>query len=72
MATKTPQTNGVLDPSTALQLLEQYESRDGLSAADLMTGKIHGGLTYNDFLMLPGRIDFPASDVQTETRISKR
>ncbi|KAH7105323.1 IMP dehydrogenase [Auriculariales sp. MPI-PUGE-AT-0066] len=72
MAPTPPVTDDVLDPSTALKFLEQYESRDGLSVVDLMTSKIHGGLTYNDFLMLPGRIDFTASEVQTETRISRR
>lgn len=61
-----------LDPSTALDVLKQYESRDGLSVKELMTSKVHGGLTYNDFLMLPGRIDFQASEVATDTRITRR
>ncbi|KZV83087.1 IMP dehydrogenase [Exidia glandulosa HHB12029] len=61
-----------LDPSTALDVLQRYEHRDGLSLDELMTSKVHGGLTYNDLLMLPGRIDFPASEVKTETRISRR
>lgn len=58
-------------PASAFDVLETYSSLDGLSAADLMNSKIHGGLTYNDFLMLPGKIDFSASDVVTETRITR-
>ncbi|KAG6902954.1 hypothetical protein C0995_009346 [Termitomyces sp. Mi166 len=60
-----------LDPSTALEVLKSYSRKDGLSAADLMDSRVHGGLTYNDFLLLPGKIDFPASDVVTETRITR-
>ena len=36
-----------------------------------MDSTVHGGLTYNDFLLLPGKIDFPASDVVTESRITR-
>lgn len=36
-----------------------------------MDSRVHGGLTYNDILLLPGKIDFPASDVITETRITR-
>ncbi|PVF99216.1 IMP dehydrogenase [Serendipita vermifera] len=61
-----------LDPKTALEHLSTYEEGDGLSAAQLMSSTKHGGLTYNDFLLLPGYINFPASDVITETRITKR
>ncbi|KAG8824271.1 inosine-5'-monophosphate dehydrogenase, partial [Serendipita sp. 399] len=61
-----------LDPKTALAHLESYEQRDGLSAAQLMSSIKHGGLTYNDFLVLPGHIDFPASDVTTESRITRK
>jgi IMP dehydrogenase len=32
----------------------------------------HGGLTYDDFLLLPGKIDFGASDVVAESRITRR
>lgn len=60
-----------LDPSTALELLNSYPRYDGLSVADLMDSRVHGGLTYNDFLLLPGKIDFPASDVLTESRITR-
>lgn len=60
-----------LDPSTALEHLKSYGRKDGLSISDLMDSRIHGGLTYNDFLVLPGKIDFPASDVLTESRITR-
>lgn len=60
-----------LDHKSALEHLATYESRDGLSAAELMNSTKHGGLTYNDFLLLPGRIDFSASEVSTESRITK-
>lgn len=61
----------LLDPSTALEHLKTYSRSDGLSVADLMDSQVHGGLTYNDFLLLPGKIDFPASDVLTESRITR-
>ena len=57
--------------SSAFDILQSYEHPDGLSVKDLMNSKTHGGLTYNDFLMLPGKIDFSASDVITETRITR-
>ncbi|KAF8154076.1 IMP dehydrogenase/GMP reductase [Crassisporium funariophilum] len=60
-----------LDPKSALDHLKSYSRPDGLSVADLMDSQVHGGLTYNDFLLLPGKIDFPASDVITESRITR-
>ncbi|KAJ2775219.1 inosine-5'-monophosphate dehydrogenase, partial [Coemansia nantahalensis] len=33
--------------------------------------KVTGGLTYNDFLILPGFIDFPADNVSLETRVTR-
>ncbi|KAA8574690.1 hypothetical protein EYC84_003940 [Monilinia fructicola] len=56
-------TKQVLDPSKALEVLKEYESQDGLSINDLIDSKKHGGLTYNDFLVLPGYIGFAASEV---------
>ncbi|KAF8658432.1 hypothetical protein AX16_001983 [Volvariella volvacea WC 439] len=68
----SPSTNSpYLDPSTALAHLESYNRSDGLSISDLMDSQRHGGLTYNDFLLLPGKIDFPASEVVTESRITR-
>ncbi|KAK9454437.1 IMP dehydrogenase/GMP reductase [Dipodascopsis uninucleata] len=58
--------------ANAVQLLEEYKERDGLSVQDLMNSKVNGGLTYNDFLLLPGKIEFPASVINTETRITKK
>ncbi len=60
-----------LDPKSALEHLKTYKSRDGLAVSDLMDSQVHGGLTYNDFLLLPGKIDFPASNVITESRITR-
>ncbi|KAG2360426.1 IMP dehydrogenase/GMP reductase [Suillus spraguei] len=61
----------VLPFADALAHLATYQCLDGLSVKDLMDSRVHGGLTYNDFLMLPGKIDFPASDVITDTRITR-
>ena len=60
-----------LDPSQAFDELKKYSSSDGLSVNDLMNSTLHGGLTYNDFLMLPGKIDFSAHEVATESRITR-
>jgi IMP dehydrogenase len=37
-----------------------------------MNPSISGGLTYNDFLILPGYVDFGADQVDLETRITKK
>ncbi|KAI0056667.1 IMP dehydrogenase [Artomyces pyxidatus] len=60
-----------LDPSTALNELKNYSRSDGLSVSQLMDSTVHGGLTYNDFLMLPGKIDFAAHEVVTESKITR-
>lgn len=73
-----PSTNGtngltrVLDYTKAEEILKEYDSRDGLGIQDLMNAKVHGGLTYNDFLLLPGYIGFPASDVTLDAPVTKR
>ncbi|KAK3383674.1 IMP dehydrogenase/GMP reductase [Lasiosphaeria ovina] len=61
----------VLDFKTAEEVLKEYESRDGLAIQDLMDSKVQGGLTYNDFLLLPGYIGFPASAVALDSPITK-
>jgi len=61
-----------LDCSQASKILAEKFSPDGLSAEELMDSKVHGGLTYNDFLILPGYIDFPASAVSLESKITKK
>lgn len=43
---------------------------DGLTADQLMDPTA-GGLTYNDFLILPGYLDFSANQVDLSTRITK-
>ncbi|KAJ3025191.1 UNVERIFIED_CONTAM: inosine-5'-monophosphate dehydrogenase [Siphonaria sp. JEL0065] len=52
--------------------LLKVKTTDGLSAAELFDETISGGLTYNDFLILPGFIDFPASKVSLDSHITKR
>ena len=60
-----------LDPLTALEYLKTYSHGDGLDVIELMNSTTHGGLTYDDFLMLPGKIDFGAAEVVTESRITR-
>lgn len=43
--------------------------QDGYSAQELFSQGI--GLTYDDFILLPGHIDFAVDEVQLESRISK-
>ncbi|PWA02802.1 hypothetical protein BB558_001054 [Smittium angustum] len=62
--------NAFKDPSTALQVLKEIGS-DGLTASELMDIRKTGGLTYNDFLVLPGFINFSADKVSLETKISR-
>ncbi|KAI4104650.1 MAG: hypothetical protein LQ339_003728 [Xanthoria mediterranea] len=63
----------LIDPTTAVQFLEnEYKHQDGLDVHTLLDSKTHGGLTYNDFLVLPGYIGFPASDVALDTPVTKR
>jgi hypothetical protein len=62
-----------LPASEALNFLSNYAEGDGLSAEQLMDSRTNGtgGLTYNDFLLLPGLINFGAHEVVTETRITR-
>ncbi|KAK7207257.1 IMP dehydrogenase/GMP reductase [Myxozyma melibiosi] len=60
------------DATKAVELLSLYKERDGLDVDTLMNSKLNGGLTYNDFLLLPGKIDFPAAAVTLDTKITKR
>jgi IMP dehydrogenase len=47
----------VLDHTHALDILKNEDGEpDGLSAKELVDSKKNGGLTYNDFLVLPGYI----------------
>ncbi|KAI9802460.1 MAG: hypothetical protein M1825_002845 [Sarcosagium campestre] len=64
---------GKLDHTEALKILkDDYPTRDGLDAATLLDSAKNGGLTYNDFLVLPGYIGFSAADVNLETPVTKR
>lgn len=45
------------DYATALRILdEEYLSKDGIDVHTLLDSSKNGGLTYNDFLVLPGYI----------------
>ncbi len=49
--------NKLLDCSSAHNVLkDEYPARDGLDARTLLDSTKRGGLTYNDFLILPGYI----------------
>ena len=51
-----------MDFSKALEVLKnEYPERDGIDIKTLLDSKNNGGLTYNDFLMLPGYIGTLAS-----------
>lgn len=60
-----------LDISTANAVLNEYGRPDGLSVEALMDEQISGGLTYNDFLVLPGFIDFAAEKASLDSKITK-
>lgn len=46
----------VLDHTLALKFLQEYPEKDGVDVRTLLDSKTRGGLTYNDFLVLPGYI----------------
>lgn len=56
----------------ALELLNEYKTYDAIDVKTLMDSAARGGLTYNDFLMIPGKIDFPSSEVSLETKLTKK
>ena len=62
----------VEDASQALSILKSYKTKDGISVHELMDEAKSGGLTYNDFLLLPGYIGFPASAVDLTSRLTRR
>jgi hypothetical protein len=68
----TPFTMAFLNTANALAHLKTYSTKDGLSVSELMDSRTNGGLTYNDFLVLPGKIDFPSSVVSLESRLTKK
>ncbi|OQE20100.1 hypothetical protein PENFLA_c017G09746 [Penicillium flavigenum] len=62
----------IQDYSKALEVLKEYPSGDGLHVDTLLDSDSHGALTYNDFLILPGSITFPASEVSLDTKVTRR
>jgi IMP dehydrogenase len=47
----------ILDHRKALEILwDDYKTPDGLDAQSMLDSAKNGGLTYNDFLVLPGYI----------------
>ncbi|KAI8982456.1 IMP dehydrogenase/GMP reductase [Mycotypha africana] len=65
-------SSSFLDCSTANAVLNEYGRRDGLSVEALMDEQLSGGLTYNDFLILPGYINFSADKASLESKITKK
>jgi hypothetical protein len=50
-------SENALDYTKALEVLKnEYPERDGIDVKTLIDSAKNGGLTYNDFLMLPGYI----------------
>ncbi|WPH03406.1 inosine-5'-monophosphate dehydrogenase [Acrodontium crateriforme] len=71
MASSSQTEESFEDPAIALQLVKQYKSKDGISVHELLDETKTGGLTYNDFLMLPGYIGFPAAQVDLTSKLTK-
>lgn len=66
-------TQKVEDFTNAAKILaSDYPQGDGIDVHTLLDSAKNGGLTYNDFLMLPGYIGFPASAVTLDTPVTKR
>ncbi|KAI1608388.1 inosine-5'-monophosphate dehydrogenase [Exophiala viscosa] len=61
-----------LDWRKAVDVLQEYDARDGLDIHSLLDNKHHGALTYNDFLVLPGYIGFAANEVTLDSPVTKR
>lgn len=62
----------VLDCTAATAHLKTYAKKDGLDIQSLIDSANFGGLTYNDFLVLPGLINFPSSAVNLESKLTKK
>ena len=62
----------ILDHTKALEILDnEYFNADGIDAKTLLDSKINGGLTYNDFLVLPGYISMvPLPDLHNHSLTS--
>lgn len=57
-------------PTTIMSVNAEGDLRDGLSASDMFASS--DGLTYNDFLLLPGYIDFTAEEVDLASPLTKK
>lgn len=62
----------VFETTKATSYLADYPKKDGLSVQELIDSKNFGGLTYNDILILPGLINFPASAVSLDSKLTKK
>ncbi|CAK7905597.1 inosine-5'-monophosphate dehydrogenase [[Candida] anglica] len=62
----------VLNTSEATAHLKTYAAKDGLDVKSLIDSSNFGGLTYNDFLVLPGLINFPSSSVDLDVKLTKK
>jgi len=63
----------ILDYQNALDIVKNdYPERDGINVQTLLDSKNNGGLTYNDFLVLPGYIGFSANEVTLDSPVTKR
>lgn len=62
----------MLDTTKATSYLKDYPVKDGLDIKTLIDSSKFGGLTYNDFLILPGLIDFPANKVNLDSKLTKK
>lgn len=71
MSTNGTHTAKVEDAANALEVLKQYKAKDGISVQELMDENKTGGLTYNDFLLLPGYIGFPAAQVDLTSKLTR-
>lgn len=56
----------------AVDDLANFQKGDGMDINMLMDSEKHGGLTYNDFLVLPAHIGFAASEVALDSPVTKR
>jgi len=62
--------NKILDFKSANQVLQkEYPERDGIDVKTLLDSKLRGGLTYNDFLVLPGYIGKPSPPQSRATQM---
>lgn len=53
-----------LDHESALDFLQnEYKHQDGVDVQTLLDSRTNGGLTYNDFLVLPGYIGISISSL---------